>query len=378
MNRIRFIRDVLLVVSALAITGSAIATIGQPQPATTVRAMSFGTPSPIRQAELAIASEPAAAYPPPGEFPQADLPPPTSPSDAYPGPGTLAPAYPTLIPTLAPPTPASTPIPEDVQRALDYVAQRYGIPLARLRLAYQTPASSSLTGRTYLCVLAEDTASGQQYGVAVDLKTKATMSNEEMETIEREARIARYGKLEPELYELLQTKGAEEQVPVFIWFTSIDFDAIWKQLGEKYPGVPFPAVKPGDPSATGGDRERAMQILADYEALLDQAHLQKEQSLTELLRSWGHEVLMYSGIPSIAVTLKKSEIEEIASRDDVSAIYLGGKEPVLEIESAVPASRVPAVWNRGLAPGMPFDNILRIPLSSGRFVAQQEVLPCTG
>lgn len=227
----------------------------------------------IRPMHLTIASEPAAAYPPPGDSPQADLPPPTSPSGAYPAPATPTPGVPMPIPTVEPPTPAPTPIPEDVQRALDYVAQRYGIPVARLRLAYQAPVSYSLTNRSYLRVLVEDTASGQQYGVAVDLKTKATMSNEEMETLEREAYVARYGKLEPELYELLQTKGAEEEVPVFIWFTSIDFDAIWKQLGEKYPGIPFPAVKPGDPSATGGDKERAMQMLADYEALLDQAHL---------------------------------------------------------------------------------------------------------
>ncbi len=300
------------------------------------------------QVGLAIAPEPTVVgYPAPDVSPQLENPSLPASLQAYPGPATPVASLPTLEPTVEPPTPAPTPIPEDVQRALEYVAQRYGTSLAHLHPVYQTPASQPLTGRSYLLVKVDDDTSGQTFGVAVNLETKAVMTIEEMKALEAEARVAKYGKLEPELYDLLQAKGADDEIPVFVWFVSVDFDAIWHKLGEEYPGVDFPHVKPGDSSVVGGNTALAQEIEAEYDRLLTQAHLERERPLAELLRAEGHEVTTYEIAPSIAVTLTKQVILQIAARTDVAGIYRMGKNPIEELSEATPSLHVPSVWQKG-------------------------------
>ncbi len=307
----------------------------------------------ILQVHPAIASEPVVAYPPPDASPETDLLPPTSSSEAYPGPGTPMPVNPTLQPTIEPPTPAPTPISEDVQRALEYVTQRYGLSLASLRIAYQSPAIYPLTDHSYLCVLVEDTASGKEYGVAVDLKTKATMSNEEMETLEREARVARYGKLEPALYERLQGLGDEETLPVAIWIAAGPGQsqgerqaAVSAALAAKYPEAraAMEALKqPMDVS----DPELRQRIEAEYRAMMAAQVEARGQPLLVELQRRGITVAAYTGMPSLTTVAPKRLIVELAQRADVSMIYLieGKEQPALD--SSVPTHRAPIVWGRG-------------------------------
>jgi hypothetical protein len=221
------------------------------------------------------------------------------------------------------------------------------LPTGRRSSNYHVKETYEASGRAYLVVKARDVTSREQYSAAVDLTSKAATDVAEMEAREQQAYRAKYGKLEPDLYRVLQEKGPEEEVPVFIWFTSIDFDEVWRRLQEKYPDVDIRAFKSKDLRAMGGDEERAEQIVADYRELLSQLHLEKERPLAESLRSHQYDVTMYGGIPCIFVRLKRSKILEVAERDDVSAIYLGGKTPVVELDRAVPANMAPVVWDRG-------------------------------
>ncbi len=173
--------------------------------------------------ELAIASEPAAAYPPPGVSPHAGLPPPTSLSEAYPGPGTPEPTYPTAFPTLDSPTPVPTPIPSEAALvAIAYIAEREGIPREVLLVDADRPTEYPNLGRCFQVVTLLDTRPDRgTYKLLVDLQSGEVVEDISGLLVEEEqARQARYGKLEPALYERLQGLGDGETLPAAIWIAA--------------------------------------------------------------------------------------------------------------------------------------------------------------
>lgn len=307
-----------------------------------VLALTFGA---RRESQIVQAPHPIAT-PTPGPYP---LPPsPTSPSPPPPYPPPATP-IPTLTPLPPPPMPAPTETPTpppQVQLALQFVAEREGTPIEQLVAEGWMERSYNLTGKTVLSVTIYDLRVERYHIIAVDLLTNEVDTLENIEAAERAARLARYGKLDSELYELLQTKGPGDEVSVLIWLTSPDFDAIWAQLNTRYPGFNFPTIKPGDPSAIG-DLELAQEIYDEYSRLLIEANLAKEGPLAEALRARGYWVKTHEGLPAISTVLPKEVILEVAQREDVSTIYFGGGKPVNLLNQAVPTDRVPGVWARG-------------------------------
>jgi len=249
---------------------------------------------------------------------------------------------PTLIPS---PTPTPTPPPE-TRIALDYIATREGIPVERLFPVNQHQREYGALGKTFWYVKALDRESHHIYTAMVDLSDQSPVELEDIERAQREALEVKYGKLEPQLYELLQTKAPDDEVNVAVWFTPIDLQALLADLNARYPQVSLEALE--RPWHDVKDQALADRIRADYLQLMEEAHLAKQDALAQSLRARGYEVKLHRGVPSLVARLPKRVILEIAQRDDVTRLYLIEGELVPLLDSAVPTARGNVVWRRGI------------------------------
>ena len=122
------------------------------------------------------------------------------------------------------PSPALTPVARrspNERRALRYLQETYGLNPANLVIVHQELQPFPLTGRVLWRAKILDPAGGSTYGVAID-EGGQIVDPHLFEQAEREAYRARYGKLEPALHDLLQTKGDDERVKVGIWLADGD------------------------------------------------------------------------------------------------------------------------------------------------------------
>jgi hypothetical protein len=249
---------------------------------------------------------------------------------------------PTLIPS---PTPTPTPPPE-TRIALDYIATREGIPVEHLFPVNQHQREYGALGKTFWYVKALDRKSHHMYTAMVDLSDQSTVELEDIERAQREALEVKYGKLEPQLYELLQTKGPDDEVNVAVWFTPIDLQALLAELSARYPQVSLEALE--RPWHDVKDQALADRIRADYLQLMEEAHLAKQEALAQSLHVRAYEVKLHRGVPSLVARLPKRVILEISQRADVTRLYLIEGELVPLLDSAIPTARGNVVWRRGI------------------------------
>jgi hypothetical protein len=148
---------------------------------------------------------------------------------AYPPPAQVEePApLPSLVPLLPTPTPGLSPI---AQRALAHVVRLYGPSAEDLVLEAEELVTLPLTEREYWWVLFMDPVAVETYRVAVDGAGELVDATA-LEQQERDAYRARYGKLDPALYDLLQEDGEDDAtIRVAIWLNDIDQQAIDRQI----------------------------------------------------------------------------------------------------------------------------------------------------
>jgi hypothetical protein len=124
-------------------------------------------------------------------------------------------------PVMTPVIPGPTPTPfmsQETQRALEYIAARESIPVEQLVAVNQHQREYKLLGKTFWSVIAQDLKGDRWYSVMVNLADGSFVDNiETIEQAEREAHLAKYGKLEPALHARLQQAVDEELVDVAIW-----------------------------------------------------------------------------------------------------------------------------------------------------------------
>jgi hypothetical protein len=107
------------------------------------------------------------------------------------------------------PAPAATPVPlsPEAEMALQFVAAQHGIPQDRLAFGSQETLTFPLLGHSYTYVTIHDNAPEgfQLFAVLVDPTTKTVEPDfNAVRAAEEAAYRARYGKLDPTLYERLQ------------------------------------------------------------------------------------------------------------------------------------------------------------------------------
>ena len=235
-------------------------------------------------------------------------------------------------------------------KTLEYIAKREAIPVGQLVVVNQHRRNYPFLGKSYWAVTALDTIGNGWYTVMIDLGDGSIVDDiEKIEQAEQDTHFAKYGKLEPLLYEQLQLMKPDEQVQVAIWAAGTSKrsqDELYTSLSAKYPEAKRALQLSGKPFDVS-DPKKASQLEAEYMAMLAEDTQAQIRPLVDSIQAQGYSVTTFDALPAIAVTLPKSAILEIAKRDDVGMIYLVGKMQRAELDTAVPTDLVPSVWQLG-------------------------------
>lgn len=145
------------------------------------------------------------------------------------------------------PTPVSSPPPTPTssaaaQKALAYLRQRERLAPENLVIVNEFRREAPLLGRTFQAVTVLDTKSGRFFQVLVDLNSGQVEDRAAIEEAEELHHRAKYGKLQPALYERLQATSEDEMVTVTIWVVAPPGRSLAEQqaaafatLAAKYP-----------------------------------------------------------------------------------------------------------------------------------------------
>lgn len=285
-------------------------------------------------------------YPPPGTVPPTLLP--------YPPPQTFVSPLPTPSP-IPSPTPASvvTPNPSaEAQRALNYVAQRQGIPVKDLVIVTDHSTEYPNLGRKFRVVTVLDTRPGGRfYNLLVDLENGQIEENvSALLSAEDRAYLAKYGKLEPALYERLQQANDNQVLPVAIWVAGQPQriqEEIFAELAATFPEARAALARFDKPIAVD-DPALATRIRAEYNKMLIEDTAIRIAPLVSHLQQRGIRVTTYGALPSVTAWLTKRQILELVRRNDVGMIYLIEERGAPEMDTAAPTNLTPIVWSRGI------------------------------
>lgn len=183
-------------------------------------------------------------------------------------------AFDSPLPT---PVPSESAFSEAAQRGLAYISKRENIPIEALIVAADHLTEYPVSGRKFQVVTLMDTRpEGQVYKLLVDLTSGQIEEDiSALLAAEAQAHQARYGKLEPALYERLQTLKDDDTVPVAVWMAAQpgqttladQQEAAFAALAAKYPEAKVALTRSGKPMDVD-DPELAHRIEAEYIALL--------------------------------------------------------------------------------------------------------------
>lgn len=271
-------------------------------------------------------------------------------TQAYPPPSTPTPISPQPTPTPVPPTPTPTLSPE-AEIALRYVAEQYGIPEERWVIVNEHRREYPELGRVFRAFTLFDPTSKMSVDLMVDLQDHTVVEDvAAIEQAEADARRAKYGKLDPALYERLQAVADDELVEVAIWVAGRQHRTQrerFAELAAMFPEARAAMERSGKPFDVE-DPEVRSRIWQAYEQMLEVDTQPLVQPLANHLRAQRFVVTTYDTLPSIVAELPAHVIRALEKRPDVGKIYLAEGEGQLLLDSAVPTNRAPAVWQQEL------------------------------
>jgi hypothetical protein len=255
---------------------------------------------------------------------------------------------------------------------ISQVSQDQGLQPENLSVVDTQEVSLSLTGVSYYEAKVVDQSTGIVYGAAVDANG-IKVDSSALQQAEKDAYLARYGKLDPALYSLLQTMADTDTIQVGIWLKTPDFtepsrpDLAEGPIEVQDGNATLPleeqsqqAVEPDHEKTEGeinaGEAELAAglpgQTQADIaaQALQDQAYQQAldlmaqqvagvVQPFVAKLQQLGYEP-DYASIyaPVVIVTLDKTAILNLNLSEEVDTIY-GPSEYYDLLDSARPTQK---------------------------------------
>jgi len=219
---------------------------------------------------------------------------------------------------------------EAARAALMQIAEREGIPIAALTIIADHAIQFPILGwRFQVVTLLDNRPNGIAYKVLVDLTNNRIVEDEAaLRRAEAEAYRHRYGKLEPALYERMQSLHEDDVLPVAIWMVARPGQTLAEQqqaafatLAARYPEAAAAMARSGAPFDVD-DRALAGRIYAEYLELMKVGAQARTQPLATELARRGFAVTTYADLPSVTSRLPKRVIEELSKREDVASIYL--------------------------------------------------------
>lgn len=227
------------------------------------------------------------------------------------------------------PTATPTPLPSsERETALRYLSEQYGIPRNDLLIVDEETMTYPLLERTFhiFTIWAQPPSEFREFNLLVDVTDLRIEDIHAIRAQEEAAYVAKYGKLQPELYERLQKARNDEPILVAIWVTpdaaQRSQEELYQILVDKYPGAATSMTLYGVPWRVE-DTALAEQIRNEYFQMLFDDNRVRVQPLVDALQASGAlTVTTFDGLPSVTANLTKGLIYTIEQRDDVGTIYL--------------------------------------------------------
>jgi hypothetical protein len=228
---------------------------------------------------------------------------------------------PTTVPSESSPSP-------EAQQALLFIAQREGISIKDLLVANELRSEAPLLARSFQAVTVLDRVSGRSFQVLVDHSTQQVEDWTAIKAQQEQAYQAKYGKLQPDLYEHLEQIQDTDVVTVTIFIIAEPGQTLADReekaiqlLSAKYPEVQA-AIRQGGKPMEVSDPALSAKIEAEYRTLLTSGVDQQIQPLVQELQAQGFTVSSSAGLPAVTVSIPKAVVLTLAQRDDVGTIFL--------------------------------------------------------
>lgn len=242
----------------------------------------------------------------------------------------------------------------EAYQALQYIAEREGVAVEKLEILNEAVDEYPLIGRTFRFVYIVDDSEGEfrEFPVLVDLADGRIETDlAAIQAAEAEAHRAKYGKLDPRLYDRLQASRGDEFIPVAIWVVSGNARTEaqrYADVAAQFPEASVALASGGVPWAVA-DPALAARIRQTYRRMLAEETGAQVRPLVDYLDQQGIEARWVEGMPSVSALLSLATILEVADREDVAIIYLVDAPPSTEIDGAAETIRISSVWDSGLA-----------------------------
>lgn len=256
------------------------------------------------------------------------------------------------LPVPATPTPVAV-LPPEVDLAVEYISAQQGIERSRFTPPYTETVTFPTLGRSYTYVAVNSDAADNLriYSVLVDPTTKAIEPDyNAVRAAEDAAYSAKYGKLEPSLYERLQGISDNDVLPVAIWMANPDaqrtHSAIEAEVISRYPEAAKALAERGvlwdvaDPALS-------VEIETKYMQLVEKATATRAEPVLSLLKARRIELQVIAGMPVVTAKLPKRIISELAKHASVAQIMLMETNSSPAMNSTGPTDRAPQVWSKG-------------------------------
>lgn len=232
------------------------------------------------------------------------------------------------------PTPTATAIPtiapELFNTARNYIAQQHNLPSDMLEVAAPYYATFPNLGRNYVNLAVVDRrGGGRTYRILIDPVTLEIGSDVgAIKRADEEAYIARYGKMDSALYRRLQVAEPDEEIAIAIWVNGSGGGqhTLFEQVAAQFPAAQA-AFAQGKLPWDVDDTILTEQIRAQYRLLAQDHTAQRLAPLVNYLeQQYGIMVTPSTSMPTIAVTLTKTQIEELLNYPQVAMLHLAEGE----------------------------------------------------
>ena len=240
------------------------------------------------------------------------------------------------------PAPAPTPVGECISEdetasiALQHVSAAEAISLDELDL-YEVMEVSyyRLTGvslRTVIIATGRTPTTAKKFVVPVDCGGRVIADLEAVRAAGRQAAIAKYDKLEPALFEFLQTLGPNDMVELRISVRGEEraLEAIVQQIQDKHPEAHL------IPGTVRPSRETPLDLFLEvidpeYSKELEKLFISTGTPLAEWLMSLGYEARASSAFSFVYAVVPKHLVQELEAREDVLGIDRASQYKDIEI-----------------------------------------------
>ena len=222
------------------------------------------------------------------------------------------------------------PPPGLAEQALDMVATQHGLPLDEVVVVYAATAVYPQAGQTAFAFKVMDQRDGSVYLVTLDASGQP-LDDAHLLAAEEAAYAARYGRLDPGLFERLANAPAEEPITVSLWL--------------KEP--PYVGPPPPDPHSPLSEVEQ--------QAYIEQVNRQRAAAIAAVVTpvaarmlGLGYAVTTATYSPVLSAQLTPAAIREVAAWPEVDRVYGPPTGPIAPLAEARPAIGADVVHSRGI------------------------------